>query len=108
MVFQWYKHYEPLNQVRYNLKQFFQLITQTLSGWYDRWAGATAPIFLSPRTLGTYSVQKGFMERGNQEIGIVHYECILDLTLMVLWTKTHPPGTLTSFLVFVLVSGYYL
>ena len=71
MVFQWCKHYEPLNQVRYNFKKIFQLITQTLSGWYDRWTGSTAPIFLSPRTLGTYSVQKGFMERGNQNIGML-------------------------------------
>lgn len=70
-------------------KKIFQLNTQTLTVWYDR--GSELPLHsFCLRTLGTYSLQKGFMERGTQNVGRVHSYCTLDLALIVLWAKTYP------------------
>lgn len=53
-------------------------------------SGSTSLPVLSPRTLGTYSVQEGLVERGNQSIGTVHCYCTLDLALTVLWARVCP------------------
>lgn len=58
MIFRWCKQCDPLHQLTGNLLKKLHLITQALTCQCGQMYSISLP-FLSPRTLGTYSVQRG-------------------------------------------------
>lgn len=90
------KHFLPhlLNRIEKggDSSNDFSMVWLPFTGWdaIKKFPESTSLPFLSPSTLGTYSVQEGLMERGNQSIGIIHCYCTLDLALMVLWAEVCP------------------